>query len=75
VVRWWRVRFDPGDELALLAETARKLAQEELRPRLREAESAHAVADSVRAAFAAVGLAASSCRPHTMAPGSARSRA
>jgi alkylation response protein AidB-like acyl-CoA dehydrogenase len=49
--------LDPGDELALLAETARKLAQEELRPRLREAESAHAVADPVRDAFAAVGLA------------------
>ena len=49
--------LDPGDELALLAETARKLAVEELRPRLREAEAARAVADPVRAAYAAVGLA------------------
>jgi alkylation response protein AidB-like acyl-CoA dehydrogenase len=49
--------LDPGDELALLAETARKLAEEELRPRLREAEAARAVAEPVRAAFEAVGLA------------------
>lgn len=49
--------LDPGDELALLADTARKLAEEELRPRLREAEAARAVAEPVRAAFAAVGLA------------------
>jgi alkylation response protein AidB-like acyl-CoA dehydrogenase len=49
--------LDPGDELALLAETARKLAQDELRPRLREAEAARAVAEPVRAAFAEVGLA------------------
>ena len=49
--------LDPGDELALLAETARKLAAEELRPRLREAEAARAVADPVRTAYAEVGLA------------------
>jgi len=49
--------LDPGDELALLAETARKLAEEELRPRLREAEAARSVAEPVRAAFAEVGLA------------------
>jgi alkylation response protein AidB-like acyl-CoA dehydrogenase len=49
--------LDPGDELALLAETARKLAEEELRPRLREAEAARDVAQPVRAAFEAVGLA------------------
>jgi alkylation response protein AidB-like acyl-CoA dehydrogenase len=49
--------LDPGDELALLTDTARKLAAEELRPRLREAEAARAVADPVRAAYAAVGLA------------------
>ena len=49
--------LDPGDELALLTETARKLAEEELRPRLREAETARGVAEPVRAAYAAVGLA------------------
>ncbi len=49
--------FDPGDELSLLADTARKLAQEQLRPRLREAEAARAVAQPVRDAYAAVGLA------------------
>jgi alkylation response protein AidB-like acyl-CoA dehydrogenase len=48
--------LDPGDELALVAETARKLADEELRPRLREAESARAVAAPVRTAFEAIGL-------------------
>ena len=49
--------LDPGDELALVVETARKLAGEELRPRLREAEAARAVAASVRTAFEAIGLA------------------
>jgi RNA polymerase sigma-54 factor len=49
--------LDPGDELALLAETARKLAAEELRPRLRESEAVRTVADPLRAAFAEVGLA------------------
>ena len=49
--------LDLGDELALLAETARKLAAEELRPRLREAEAARAVGDPVRAAYAEVGFA------------------
>jgi acyl-CoA dehydrogenase len=49
--------LDPGDELALLAETARKLAHDELRPRLRESEAARTVAEPLRAAFAAVGLA------------------
>jgi alkylation response protein AidB-like acyl-CoA dehydrogenase len=49
--------LDPGDELALLAETARKLAGETLRPRLREAEAARGVAGPVRAAYAEVGLA------------------
>lgn len=48
---------DPGDDLALLAETAGRLAAEWLRPRLREAESARGVADEVRDACAAVGLA------------------
>jgi alkylation response protein AidB-like acyl-CoA dehydrogenase len=51
------LNFDPGDELALIAETARKFAQEELRPRLREAEAARAVSAPVREAFAAIGLA------------------
>ena len=49
--------LDLGDELALLTETARKLAAEELRPRLRESEATRAVADPVRAAYAEVGLA------------------
>jgi acyl-CoA dehydrogenase len=50
--------LDPGDELALIAETARKFAHEELRPRLREAETARSVAEGVRKAFAAIGLGA-----------------
>lgn len=49
--------LDPGDELALLTETAGKLAREWLRPRLREAEAARDVADDVRAACAEIGLA------------------
>jgi len=49
--------LDLGDELDLLVETARKLASEELRPRLRSAEAARGVDGAVREAFAAIGLA------------------
>jgi len=51
------IDFDPGDDLALLVETARKFAAEALRPRLRDAESARAVEPSVRESFDAIGLA------------------
>jgi alkylation response protein AidB-like acyl-CoA dehydrogenase len=49
--------LDPGDDLALLLETARKFASEALRPRLRDAESARGVEPSVRESFDAIGLA------------------
>lgn len=49
--------LDPGDELALIAETARKFAHDQLRPRLRESEAARAVPADVREAFTAIGLA------------------
>lgn len=47
---------DPGDELALLVETARSFAEEQLAGRRREAESARAVDGGVRAAYAQIGL-------------------
>jgi alkylation response protein AidB-like acyl-CoA dehydrogenase len=49
--------FDPGDDLALIAETARSFAQEELTPRLREHEAARAVDPEVRKRFREIGLA------------------
>jgi alkylation response protein AidB-like acyl-CoA dehydrogenase len=50
--------FDPGEELALLAATARDFAAAELLPRLREHEAARAVSEPARAAYAQIGLAA-----------------
>jgi alkylation response protein AidB-like acyl-CoA dehydrogenase len=49
--------LDPGEELGLLVETARKLAQTELAPRLRESEAARGVAAELQAAWDEVGLA------------------
>ena len=49
--------LDPGDEFSLVVDTAQKLALEELAPRLRESEQARGVPDTVRAAWAEVGLA------------------
>ena len=49
--------LDPGEELGLVAETARKFAAEELAPRLREAEAARAVAKEVRRGYTGIGLA------------------
>lgn len=46
-----------GDELALLADTARSFAAAHLAPRLREAEAARAPAPEVCAAFRQIGLA------------------
>lgn len=50
--------LDRSDELALVVETARKLAEAELAPRLREAERARGVSPELRAAWEEVGLAA-----------------
>ncbi|MCG8589566.1 MAG: acyl-CoA dehydrogenase family protein [Proteobacteria bacterium] len=49
--------LDAGDELDLVVETARKLAEVELVPRLRESEQSRAVAVELRAAWDEVGLA------------------
>jgi len=49
--------LDRGDELALVVETARKLAESELGPHLREAERARGVSPELRAAWDEVGLA------------------
>ena len=48
----------PEDELALIVETARKLAEEELLPDLREAESARVVSPDLRASWAELGFTA-----------------
>ena len=50
--------FVPDDELGLVIETARKLAETELVPRLREVESARNVPEELRAAWEEVGFAA-----------------
>jgi alkylation response protein AidB-like acyl-CoA dehydrogenase len=47
----------PGDDLGLVVETARRFAEEELRPRIREAESERCVRAEVRRAYAEIGLA------------------
>jgi alkylation response protein AidB-like acyl-CoA dehydrogenase len=49
--------LDRSDELALVVETARKLAETELTPHLREAERARGVSPELRAAWDEVGLA------------------
>jgi len=52
------IDLELGDELALLVDTARSFAQEQLAPHFRAAEAAREVAAPVRAAFAQIGLAA-----------------
>jgi alkylation response protein AidB-like acyl-CoA dehydrogenase len=47
---------DPGEELALIVATARQLAENELRPQLREAESARSVKPALRTLYDEVGL-------------------
>lgn len=49
--------FDLPEELALLQATARSFARDELLPKLRSAESARSVDESVRASYAQIGLA------------------
>lgn len=49
--------LDAGDELDLVVATARKLAETELAPHLRESEAARAVTAELRAAWDEVGLA------------------
>ena len=48
--------FEPGEDLALIVETARSFAQAELQPRLREHEGARSVQPAIRKAFAEMGL-------------------
>ena len=48
----------PDDELALVVDTARRLAEEELAPQLREAEAARDVGSALRASWDEVGFAA-----------------
>jgi alkylation response protein AidB-like acyl-CoA dehydrogenase len=50
--------FDPGEEIGLLAATAREFAQRVLAPRLREHERERAIADEARSGYAQIGLAA-----------------
>jgi alkylation response protein AidB-like acyl-CoA dehydrogenase len=52
------IDFAPGDELALIRETARGFADDHLRPRAREFEKDRAVAPEVHEAFRAIGLGA-----------------
>ena len=49
--------LDPGEDLALVVETARKLAETELVPHLRDAEAARGVAPELRTIWDEVGLA------------------
>lgn len=49
--------LDPGEDLALVAETAKKFAEAELLPHMREAEAGRVVSPSVREAYAEIGLA------------------
>jgi alkylation response protein AidB-like acyl-CoA dehydrogenase len=52
------IDFDPGEELAVIRETALAFANDHLRPRDREFEKARAVAAEVHEAFDAIGLGA-----------------
>jgi alkylation response protein AidB-like acyl-CoA dehydrogenase len=49
--------LDPGDELGLVVDTARKLAAEQLAPAMRNAEAARSPEPSVYAAYTEIGLA------------------
>ena len=48
--------FNPGEELALLVETARSFAENELAPELRRFETARAVDETVQRKFSQIGL-------------------
>ena len=48
--------FEASDELALIVEMARKLAKDELQPRMRDAERSRATDDSLRASWQELGL-------------------
>lgn len=50
------IDLSPDEELALVVETARKLAEDELLPRLREAEGARGVSESLAAAWTELGF-------------------
>ncbi len=52
------IELAPDDELALVVETARKLAEDELQPRMRAAESARSVDPELAAAWAELGFSA-----------------
>ena len=69
--------FDPGDELALLLETARDFAAAQLTPRLREHEAARGVSQPARAAYAAdrSGRARAAREARRRGAGRARARA
>jgi alkylation response protein AidB-like acyl-CoA dehydrogenase len=49
--------FELGEDLELIAETAKSFAQDELLPNLREHEGARAVQPAIRKTFAEIGLA------------------
>lgn len=49
--------LDPGDDLKLIVETARRLAASELAPKLRDSEAARAIDASTAAAWDEIGLA------------------
>ncbi|MCP4039009.1 MAG: acyl-CoA dehydrogenase, partial [bacterium] len=49
--------LDAGDELDLVVETARKFAQEELAPAMRDSEGARSPSDALRATWNEMGLA------------------
>ena len=49
--------FDLGEDLELIAETARSFARDELFPKLREHERARAVTPAIRRTFGDMGLA------------------
>ena len=51
------IDFELGDELELIRVTARDFAADQLRPALREHESARAVSDDIHKAFAEIGFA------------------
>lgn len=50
--------LSPDDELALVVETARKIAEDELIPNLRDAESARGVSPDLKLAWAELGFSA-----------------
>ncbi|MEZ7982101.1 MAG: acyl-CoA dehydrogenase family protein [Myxococcota bacterium] len=51
------MNFELGDDLELVVETARKLAESELTPRLRESEATRAVSEELLSSWEEIGLA------------------